>query len=178
MQESALDIIKKMPLFSPAILKGKKVRSLHCIEIVNCIDRKIAISSHAVFQCNPSTDDLCYSFNPCNDLVANYDNKAQSYSDPLPYFVGGNDSMNSFISNSIKYPLNAKENGVEGRVLVSFVVEKDGSLSNFLVVKGIGWGCDEEAIRIVKSFPKWIPGKSNNQIIMVEMTIPISFSLK
>lgn len=82
-----------------------------------------------------------------------------------------------YLSKNIKYPQEAQKKGIEGRVFVRFVVNEDGSLSDFTVLRGIGGGCDEEAVRVLKSMPPWIPGKQNGKKIKVYYSQPITFKL-
>jgi len=83
-----------------------------------------------------------------------------------------------YIAENLRYPSKAKKNGVEGKVYMQFVVEGDGSLSEFKVLKGIGSGCDKEAIRLLKNAPKWNPGKSRGKVVRTRRTMPITFKLK
>lgn len=94
-----------------------------------------------------------------------------------PSFVGGVSEMYKFLGKTLKYPSAAQRQNVEGRVYMSFVVEKDGSITDVHVMKGIGFGCDEEATRAVKLMPKWIAGKQNGRNVRVRFTIPVSFKL-
>lgn len=82
-----------------------------------------------------------------------------------------------YLSGNITYPEDAKEKGISGRVFIQFVIEKDGSVSNVKVMKGIGGGCDEEAVRVVKSMPKWKPGKQKGKPVRVNYILPVSFKL-
>ena len=95
-----------------------------------------------------------------------------------PIFPGGFDSIDVFLSKNLKYPAIAKENGIEGRVVVRFVVEKVGTLTNITLLRKVGWGCDDEATRLIKQMPKWIPGKMNGKPVRVYFTLPILFKLK
>ena len=92
-----------------------------------------------------------------------------------PTFSMGEEARQKFLSENIKYPDLARENGIQGTVYVTFVVEPDGSLSNVQVLKGIGAGCDEEAIRVVKMMPKWTPGKQRGKNVRVKINMPIKF---
>ena len=92
-----------------------------------------------------------------------------------PSFPGGMQEMMKFISENRKYPAEAKAKDVHGKVIVAFVVERDGSLSDVKIRRGIGYGCDEEAIRLIKSMPKWTPGKQNGKAVRVSMMLPVSF---
>lgn len=94
-----------------------------------------------------------------------------------PEYPGGMDQIGKFIGKTLRYPPMARENGVQGRVTVSFVVEKDGSISDVQVLRGIGSGCDEEAVRVVKAMPKWKPGKQNGKAVRVHFNLPIMFRL-
>lgn len=95
----------------------------------------------------------------------------------MPSFVGGQSALMEYISNSLHYPIVAKENGVQGRVVVSFVVEKDGSLTDIKVTKSVDPSLDKEATRIVKSMPKWIAGKQNGINVRCKYNVSISFRL-
>jgi protein TonB len=92
-------------------------------------------------------------------------------------FPGGNEEMIKFISKNLVYPKDAVKAGIEGNVIVQFVVEKDGSPSNIIIKKGLGYGCDEEVIRVVKAMPKWKPGKQNGKPARVQMVLPVKFRL-
>lgn len=95
-----------------------------------------------------------------------------------PSFPGGPAKMNEYIAKNIKYPVMARESGVEGRVFVNFVVEPNGSISKVKVLRGIGGGCDEEAMRVVQSMPTWKPGKQRGTAVRVSYTVPIIFKLQ
>ncbi|PTQ95705.1 TonB family protein [Mucilaginibacter yixingensis] len=90
-------------------------------------------------------------------------------------FPGGIDSFFKFMSKNLKYPPDAKKNNVQGKVFLTFVVEKDGSLTDIKVVRGIGYGCDEEAIRVMKLSPKWNAAMHDNKPVRQQYTIPILF---
>ena len=95
-----------------------------------------------------------------------------------PTFPGGDAALYKWLGENLKYPEEAKELGIQGRVFVSFVVEPDGSTSNAVVKRGIGGGCDEEALRIVKAMPKWGAGKQRGQPVRVQFNLPIKFTLQ
>ncbi len=95
----------------------------------------------------------------------------------MPKYPGGMDAMISYLVNNIKYPEDAKKNKITGRVFVSFVVEKDGSIEHVKILRGIGGGCDEEAMRVVQNMPKWIPGKQKGKAVRVAYNLPIKFAL-
>jgi protein TonB len=95
-----------------------------------------------------------------------------------PGYPGGEEARISFLQQNIKYPEEAKELGIQGRVFVTFVVEVDGSISDVRVLRGIGGGCDEEAIRVVRAMPKWVPGKQRGVPVRVQFNLPIKFTLQ
>ena len=96
----------------------------------------------------------------------------------MPTFPGGEKKMLEYVAKNVKYPQLAKEVGTQGRVFVSFVVEKDGSITNVTILRGIGSGCDEEAMRVVKSMPKWNPGLQCGRAVRVSCNLPINFKLQ
>lgn len=91
---------------------------------------------------------------------------------------GGMKSFYKYIRKNLSYPRQAKRMGIEGKVFLSFIVDKDGSITNISVIRGIGGGCDEEATRILKEAPKWKPGKQRGRAVKQKMTFPINFKLK
>ena len=95
----------------------------------------------------------------------------------VPEFPGGLDKFGAYLSKSIRYPAVARENGTQGRVIVTFVVERDGALTDIKVTRGIGSGCDEEAVRVLKNSPHWKPGIQNGRPVRVQYSVPISFTL-
>ncbi len=96
----------------------------------------------------------------------------------MPHFPGGQGALMSYLASNIKYPVVAQENGVQGRVIVSFVVERDGSISDVKVARSVDPSLDREAQRVVKSMPKWSPGKQNGQTVRVKYTVPVVFRLQ
>ncbi len=91
---------------------------------------------------------------------------------PLPSF-----DMNDYLAKNIKYPTEAKKNNVQGRVIVKFIVNEDGSISDAKAIRGIGAGCDEEAVRVIQAMPNWKPGKQNGKSVKVYYSQPITFRL-
>lgn len=95
----------------------------------------------------------------------------------MPQFPGGQDAMNAFIAKNLHYPIIAQENGIEGRVIIRFVINKQGKVGRVELVRGINPDCDKEAMRVIKSMPDWIPGKQNGVTVPVSYTIPVRFKL-
>lgn len=98
--------------------------------------------------------------------------------DLMPEFPGGEANLNKYLAENIINPQMAKENGIQGRVFVTFVVERDGSVTDVRVLRGIGGGCDEEAVRVVKGMPKWTPGKYGGEAVRVQYNLPVKFTLQ
>ena len=97
--------------------------------------------------------------------------------DEIPQFPGGESAMMNYVSGNIKYPQEARDKEIAGRVFIGFVIEKDGSVSNVKVLRGIGGGCDEEAVRVVSSMPKWKPGIKDGKPVRVSYMMPLNFKL-
>jgi len=95
-----------------------------------------------------------------------------------PEFPGGNAAMMKFLSDNIKYPVIAQENGIQGRVICNFVVEKDGSITDVQVVRGVDPSLDREAVRVIQQMPRWTPGKQRGQAVRVRFTLPVVFRLQ
>ena len=96
----------------------------------------------------------------------------------MPEFPGGDIALRRHIAETVKYPVIAKENGYQGKVYVSFVVEKDGTVGRAKIARGVTPSLDAEAIRVVKNLPRWKPGKQRGQAVAVAYTVPINFVLQ
>lgn len=106
------------------------------------------------------------------------ENKVFDVVEQMPSFPGGPSALMKYLSENVKYPVVAQENGVQGRVVVSFVVEKDGHITDVKVVRSVDPSLDKEAARVVKSMPSWIPGKQNGSAVRVKYNVPVSFKLQ
>jgi len=95
-----------------------------------------------------------------------------------PQYPGGDQAKLKFLNENIKYPQAARDIGIQGKVFVTFVVETDGTITDIRVLRGIGGGCDEEAIRLVKAMPKWVPGKQRGTPVKVQFNLPVKFTLQ
>ncbi len=106
------------------------------------------------------------------------ENKVFDIVEQQPLFPGGPTALMKYLSENTKYPVVAQENGVQGRVTVQFVVEKDGSISDVHVLRGVDPSLDKEAVRVVKSMPRWTPGKQNGITVRVNYRVPVLFRLQ
>lgn len=95
-----------------------------------------------------------------------------------PEYPRGEAAMYKFINKHIKYPKKARKEGIEGIVYVQFIIDKEGNITKAKVIKGIGYGCDEEALRVVNKMPKWTPGTQRGKPVQVTFTLPFNFKLK
>lgn len=96
----------------------------------------------------------------------------------MPSFPGGMNKLMEYLQNNLRYPQLAKELNIQGRVFLTFVIEKDGSVTDIKLLRGIGGGCDEEAIRVVNNMPKWTPGSQRNRPVRVQFNLPVNFRLE
>ena len=96
----------------------------------------------------------------------------------MPSFPGGDKALMQYIGKSMKYPVIAQENGIQGRVIVSFVIERDGRVADATVVRGVDPSLDKEALRVVNSMPAWTPGKQRGKPVRVKYTLPVTFRLQ
>jgi len=96
----------------------------------------------------------------------------------MPQFPGGEEALIEYLVNNIRYPKEAKESNIQGTVYLSFVIEIDGTVTNVKVLRGIGGGCDEEAVRVIEGMPKWTPGYQRGKPVRVQYNLPIKFVLQ
>ncbi|MGZ4001705.1 MAG: energy transducer TonB, partial [Mucilaginibacter sp.] len=110
--------------------------------------------------------------------VTEDENKIFTAVEQEPTPAGGIGKFYEYLSKNIRYPAVAKENNIQGKVFLTFVVEKDGAITDVKVLRGLGSGCDEEAMRVLRAAPKWKPGIQNGRPVRVQYQVPISFALQ
>ena len=147
----AVKVVKEMPKWKPGKQSGVVVRTA----MVLPINFKIVEQPKAPAEDSAKTVDM----------------------EKMPEFPGGEQALMDFIGTNVRYPQNAIDRGIEGRVFVQFIVEPDGSVTNIKVARGIGGGCDEEAVRVVKMMPNWIPGEAHGEKVRVQYFLPINYTL-
>ncbi|HKK80499.1 MAG TPA: energy transducer TonB, partial [Phaeodactylibacter sp.] len=103
--------------------------------------------------------------------------KVFQYVEDMATFPGGSKALMQYIANNIRYPAIARDNHIQGTVVLKLIIEADGSISEVELLRGIGGGCDREAIRLVKNMPKWIPAQQNDRNVRVQVILPIRFKL-
>ena len=106
------------------------------------------------------------------------ENKVFDVVEQMPSYPGGMSALMQYLSSNIKYPAIAEENGIQGRVICTFVVERDGSITDVRIAKSVDPSLDKEAMRVVSKMPKWIPGKQNGSAVRVKYTLPVTFRLQ
>ena len=172
--EEVLDI---PPTEQPPPPPPKKVQHPEIIEVpdVEEIKEEIQVDFDIEITDDKAIEEVNYEgFETMEEEVAE---EVFTIVESMPQFPGGMPAFLAYLGKNIKYPRKATQLGVEGRVFVEFIVNKDGSLTDLKVVKGIGSGCDEEAIRVLSQAPKWAPGKQRGKAVRVKMVVPIFFKL-
>ncbi len=179
--EKVVEKVKSSISFTPPVIKkdeeGKEENML--TEQADLMNSKTAIGSFDV----QGNDDANGEVLKAKEVIAQpepkeEDNKVFEVVEQMPSFPGGNAALMEYLGKNVKYPVVAQENGVQGRVVVSFVVERDGSITDVTVVRSVDPSLDKEAARVVASMPKWIPGKQNGSAVRVKYNVPVSFRLQ
>lgn len=167
----------KMMNQTPKSIKSIKIMALSIITsclvfVFSCENNETGLSSTENV---PMTDQEAAGAS--NDKTKTSDELFTVVDEQPTFQGGGNDAFMEYITKNIRYPEEAKQKDIQGRVYVQFVIEKDGTITNVVIVKGIGGGVDEEAKRVVESSPKWTPGKQRGNPVRVRMILPIEFRL-
>lgn len=162
----ALRIIKSMPAWRPAVYKGQNVRARHYVPMY--------------FKLNKNGYRTTSSTTAQQRKVMPLDENEEIFTivDEMPQFPTGEEGLGKFISEYIKYPSRAKDEGIQGRILCSFIIRKDGAVSNLEVINGLDNDLDNEALRVLSMMPKWMPGKNDNKVVSVKCILPIDFTLE
>jgi len=146
----AIRVVKAMPEWIPGKQKGINVNVKYTLPIRFALDKN-----------ENEKDDQIYTT-----------------VDQMPEFPGGPNALMKFLGENIKYPVDAHENGISGTVIIQYIVNKSGDISNISLLRGISNSCDNEALRVVKLMPKWIPGKQKGKDVNVKYTLPVKFALR
>ena len=167
---------------APVIKKDELVKEENQIKQMDKLDDKVAVGTEN----HEGTKDRNVEA-VRNDIAVNtpppapkeeVTNKVFDVVEVMPSFPGGQGALLSYLSSHVKYPVVAQENGVQGRVTVSFVVERDGSITDVHVVRSVDPSLDREAARVVSSMPNWQPGKQNGSAVRVKFNVPVQFKLQ
>ena len=117
----------------------------------------------------------CYAA-PAQQAAPAVQREVLTTAEQMPEFPGGNTALYKFLKKNIKYPKKARKEKTEGKLVVRFIVEPDGALSNPVIVNKVGNGCEEELLRVIRKMPRWNPGMEHGSFVAVYYTLPISFS--
>ena len=151
------------------------------VEVLNIVDDDVDINDELKIEDSEADDKTLITVAPV--ISAKEEEEEESAEvffivEDMPEFPGGEMALRTYIANSIKYPVIAQENGIQGKVYVTFVVGKDGSVSQASIARGVDPSIDKEALRVVNSLPKWKPGKQRGKPVNVSYTVPINFVLQ
>jgi periplasmic protein TonB len=150
------------------------------VEILNIVDDKQEINDNLDILDSEASKDTKVEVTQIVQAVEKEKEEEQIFVvvEEMPEFPGGELALRKYIASAIKYPTIAQENGIQGKVFVNFVVDKDGSVSNAKIARGVDPSLDKEALRVVGTLPKWKPGKQRGKSVRVSYTVPISFQLQ
>ena len=164
LNEEALRVINSMPVWSPGKQRGKAVNVKYTVPVTFRLSGGKKKTSSRIVQ----------------RQIKEVDTSGRVFTvvQQMPEFPGGQASLLKYLATRIKYPAIAQENGIQGRVSCSFVVDTDGSLKNIEVIRGIDPSLDREAVRVIREMPKWNPGVQNNMAVAVKYTVPVTFRLQ
>ena len=184
-QKKEIPVARETQKFTaPVIKKDELVKEENQVKQMDQLDDKVAVGTENTAGVKDRTveavrNDIAVAAPPPPPAPKpEVANKVFDVVEEMPSFPGGQGALMAFLSSNIKYPVVAQENGVQGRVIVGFVVEKDGSISDVKVMRSVDPSLDREAQRVVKAMPKWKPGKQNGSAVRVKYTVPVVFRLQ
>ncbi|WP_159517567.1 energy transducer TonB [Sunxiuqinia indica] len=149
------------------------------VEVLNIVEDDVEIEDELEIQDTEADDETVIDVAPVIQEEEEVDEGQVFFIvEDMPEFPGGELALRKFIANAVKYPVIAQENGIQGKVYVNFVVDKDGSITNARIARGVDASLDKEALRVVNSLPKWKPGKQRGKPVRVSYTVPINFVLQ
>lgn len=151
------------------------------VEVLNIVDNDVKIDDELQIEDTEADDATVIDVQPVVETKKEEEaDEAQVFFivEDMPEFPGGELALRKYIANAINYPVIAQENGIQGKVYVTFVVGKDGSVQDARIARGVDPSLDKEALRVVNTLPKWKPGKQRGQPVRVSYTVPISFVLQ
>ena len=173
LNEEALRILKNMPPWRPARHKGEIVRAETYVPMYFKLNKNARMATGTS---RPSSSATAKAYAKTDrGLLEN--NDIYTIVDKMPYYEAGEKGLANFISHNIRYPREALQQGIEGRILCSFVVAADGTVSNIEVVEGLHSSLNDEAIRVLGLMPRWIPGENGGEKVNVKCLLPIDFTI-
>lgn len=168
---------------APVIKKDELVKEENQVKQMDDLDKKVAVGVKDQEGVKDRTveairNDIAVNTPPKEEVKQQVVEKIFDVVEVPPTFPGGEGQLRAWLAANTKYPPVAEDNGIQGRVIVQFVVERDGSVSNVNVVRGVDPSLDKEAARVVRSMPKWTPGKQNGQAVRARFNVPVVFKLQ
>jgi len=152
------------------------------VEVLNIVDDDVEIEDELEIEDTEADEETIIDVKPVITTDEEEEEEEESkvffIVEDMPEFPGGEMALRQYIANTIKYPVIAQENGIQGKVYVTFVVDKDGSISNARIARGVDPSLDKEALRVINILPKWKPGKQRGKTVRVSYTVPINFVLQ
>lgn len=151
------------------------------VEVLNIVEDDVEIEDELEIDDTEADDETIIDVAPVietEEEEEEEESKVFFIVEDMPEFPGGELALRQYIANAIKYPVIAQENGIQGKVYVTFVVDKDGGVSDARIARGVDPSLDKEALRVVNTLPKWKPGKQRGQAVRVSYTVPINFVLQ
>jgi protein TonB len=150
------------------------------IEVLNIVEDDVEIEDELAIEDSEADETTVIDVAPVIETAEEEEEEAQVFYivEDMPEFPGGDLALRKYIANSIKYPVIAQENGIQGKVYVTFVVGKTGKVTNASIARGVDSSIDKEALRVVNSLPPWKPGKQRGKPVNVSYTVPINFVLQ
>lgn len=150
------------------------------VEVLTIVDDDTEIEDQLEIEDTEADEETVIDVAPVIESDAEEEEEGQVFFivEEMPEFPGGELALRRFIANAIKYPVIAQENGIQGKVYVNFVVDKDGSVTQARIARGVDTSLDKEALRVVNNLPKWKPGKQRGKSVKVSYTVPINFVLQ
>ena len=150
------------------------------IEVLNIVSDDTQIDDDLMIHDTEANENTFIEISPIIERAVEKEEESKVFQfvEDMPEFPGGAAALNKYLNNSITYPVIAQENGVQGKVFVGFVVDRDGSITNAVVTRGVDPNLDKEALRVINSMPKWKPGMQQGKTVRVSYTVPINFQLQ
>jgi TonB family protein len=174
LNKEALRILQNMPPWRPARYKGEIVRSETYVPMYFRLNKNARVASKSTGQPSSSATAKAYAKTD-KEIIENQE--IYTIVDKMPRYAHGETGLGDFISHNIRYPREALQEGIQGRILCSFIVAADGSVSNIEVVDGLNPLLNDEAVRVLGLMPKWIPGENGGEKVNVKCLLPIDFAI-
>jgi protein TonB len=173
-----MDIVQTQEVFTPP----PPPPAPDVVEVINIVEDDVEVASVDI-QTEDNKDSEVSIHAPVagtgtGTYVEEEENVVFQVVETMPSFPGGDGELMKFLGNNVKYPVIAQENGIQGRVICQFVVNRDGSIVDVEVVRSVDPSLDKEAIRVIKSMPAWSPGKQRGKSVRVKYTLPVNFRLQ